>query len=84
VLSANVVSIEWNERHDVRYLLVFIVPSLKYLGRYYIVYVFRGAGLTGNRSNLIADVGGLIIRHVEISAHNSIVCPIRPERADDQ
>ena len=24
--------------------------------RYYIVYVFQGAGLTGRRSNLIADV----------------------------
>ena len=29
---------------------------LKKNQRYYIVYVFEGAGLTGRRSNLIADV----------------------------
>ena len=48
----------WNERHDVSAILfLFRHDTCIYFGlRYYIVYVFQGAGLTGRRSNLIADV----------------------------
>ena len=40
------------------YLLVTIYHLIQHFGecRYYVVYVFEGAGLTGRRSNLIADV----------------------------
>ena len=37
-------------------LLVKIDRLIQHFFRYYIVYVFEGAGLTGRRSNLIADV----------------------------
>lgn len=52
------VSTEWNERHDVRFLFLTIIQDLtwRFIPRYYIVYVFQGSGLTGTRAGLIAAV----------------------------
>lgn len=47
----------WHEHHDVGFYSSVTRPneltSKEY--RYYIIYVFQGAGLTGRRGNLIAD-----------------------------
>lgn len=52
---SNVVPTFWNEYHDVRNGLLLNDVVLTRLPRYYIIYVFEGAGLTGRRGNLIAD-----------------------------
>lgn len=45
----------WNEHYDVRIPLDAKLTRADHVSRYYIIYVFQGAGLTGRRGNLIAD-----------------------------
>jgi hypothetical protein len=56
LLASDVESIVWYERHDVSMSLSMKKRrSLTLTSRYYVVYVFEGAGLTARRGNLVAS-----------------------------
>lgn len=49
------VSAYWYECYDVSIPSALVTLLYSRTNRYYVVYVFEGAGLTGRRANLIAD-----------------------------